>query len=156
MEASSHALAMGRCDNLDLNVGVFTNLSRDHMDFHGDMDSYTKAKLRMFELIAANGTGVVNIDDPASHLFIEAATRRGLRVLTFSSAADSSADVVCLASRLSLFETELEVLVKSTGTKLDLTSSLLGNANVSNILAAVSAEVAMEFSPLSSFRAGTS
>ena len=139
MEASSHALAMGRCDNIDVNVGVFTNLSRDHMDFHRTMDAYLKAKLRLFDLISSDGCGVVNLDDPASQTFLEAAARRGLRVLTFSSDPSSDANVVCVGADLSLFKTEMVVGVAETGDQVEITSTLLGRANVSNILAAVTA-----------------
>src|SRR5690606_14138578 len=51
MEVSSHALAMGRVDGIRFAAGVFTNLTRDHLDFHGDMDSYFHAKRRLFEML---------------------------------------------------------------------------------------------------------
>ena len=146
MEASSHALAMGRCNNVEVDVGVFTNLSRDHMDFHGDMGSYLNAKLRLFQIVSsAQGAGVVNLDDPAAESFLEEAKGRGLRVLTYSSSPSSGADVVCLSADLSLFKTELVVGVKATGAQIEIESSLLGRANVSNILGAVAAGVAMGY-----------
>ena len=65
MEVSSHALEQHRVAALRFDAGVFTNLSREHLDYHGDMDAYRRAKLRLLELLAPGGTAVVNTDDPA-------------------------------------------------------------------------------------------
>ena len=64
MEVSSHALAMHRVDGIRFAAGVYTNLTRDHLDFHQDMESYFAAKRRLFELLPADAPAVVNIDDP--------------------------------------------------------------------------------------------
>ena len=65
MEASSHALDQGRLDALTYQAGVFTNLTRDHLDYHGTMPAYLAAKLRLADLVAADGVLSVNADDPA-------------------------------------------------------------------------------------------
>jgi UDP-N-acetylmuramoyl-L-alanyl-D-glutamate--2,6-diaminopimelate ligase len=65
MEASSHALDQGRLDALTYQAGIFTNLTRDHLDYHGTMESYRGAKLRLADLVAADGVLSVNADDPA-------------------------------------------------------------------------------------------
>jgi UDP-N-acetylmuramoyl-L-alanyl-D-glutamate--2,6-diaminopimelate ligase len=65
MEASSHALDQGRLDALTYQAGVFTNLTRDHLDYHGSMESYRAAKLRLADLVAADGVLSVNADDEA-------------------------------------------------------------------------------------------
>ena len=68
LEASSHGLEQHRLDGLSLHVAAFTNLSRDHLDHHTDMDSYFAAKLRLFTaLLKPGGHAVINIDDPHSH-----------------------------------------------------------------------------------------
>ena len=64
MEVSSHALAMHRVDGIRFAAGVYTNLTRDHLDFHQDMESYFAAKRRLFELLPADAPAVVNVDDP--------------------------------------------------------------------------------------------
>jgi len=64
LEASSHALHQHRLDAVNLAVGVFTNLSGDHLDYHGSMDAYADAKARLFELLPADGIAVINTDDP--------------------------------------------------------------------------------------------
>ena len=82
-EASSHGLAQYRTEGLPVSVAAFTNLSRDHLDYHGDMDSYFDAKMRLFdEVVAADGTAVVWADDQWSDSVIQRATKRGLRVLS--------------------------------------------------------------------------
>lgn len=65
MEASSHALDQRRLDALTFAAGVFTNLTRDHLDYHGDMPDYLRAKLRLADLVTAEGVLAVNADDPA-------------------------------------------------------------------------------------------
>lgn len=65
MEASSHALAQHRLDGIRFDVAVFTNLSRDHLDYHGGETDYFRAKARLLDLLKPNGTVVVNRDDPA-------------------------------------------------------------------------------------------
>ena len=65
MEASSHALEQGRLDAVQMTAAVFTNLTRDHLDFHPDMDAYLKAKLRLAARVLADGTLAVNADEVA-------------------------------------------------------------------------------------------
>ena len=82
-EASSHGLAQYRTEGLPVSAAAFTNLSRDHLDYHGDMDSYFDAKMRLFdEVVASDGTAIVWADDAWSDKVIQRATKRGLRVLS--------------------------------------------------------------------------
>ena len=82
-EASSHGLAQYRTEGLPVSAAAFTNLSRDHLDYHGDMDSYFDAKMRLFdEVVAPDGTAIVWADDQWSDKVIQRATKRGLRVLS--------------------------------------------------------------------------
>jgi len=83
MEASSQGLDQRRVDGIRFNAVAFTNLSRDHLDYHLDMETYREAKLRLFkELIADGGAAVVNCDDPEHLPFLFAALDRGARLLT--------------------------------------------------------------------------
>ena len=83
MEASSQGLDQRRVDGIRFNAVAFTNLSRDHLDYHGDMDAYRDAKLRLFrDLIADGGSAVVNADDPEHMPFLFAALDRGATLLT--------------------------------------------------------------------------
>jgi UDP-N-acetylmuramoyl-L-alanyl-D-glutamate--2,6-diaminopimelate ligase len=82
-EASSHGLAQYRTEGLPVLAGAFTNLSRDHLDYHGDMDSYFAAKMRLFdEVIAPGGTAVIWADDARSAEVVARAEARGLKILT--------------------------------------------------------------------------
>ncbi len=65
METSSHSLDQGRLDGLTFDAGVFTNLTRDHLDYHGTMESYLAAKLKLGAMLASDGVEVVNLDDEA-------------------------------------------------------------------------------------------
>src|SRR3989454_1502094 len=89
MEVSSHALAQRRVDGIAFDVAIFTNLTQDHLDFHGTMERYAEAKARLFfELLREGGkpgaTAVLNADDPVG---ADWARRLGGRVLTFGLAA---------------------------------------------------------------------
>src|SRR5207237_5093490 len=101
MEVSSHALALARVDGLAFDVAVFTNLTQDHLDFHGTLDAYRLAKRRLFELLAASPkparTAVVNADDPSAPAMV-----RGLdlSVLTFGLGAGARVRAVEYASAL--------------------------------------------------------
>lgn len=70
MEVSSHALAQKRADGLAFDVAIFTNLTRDHGDYHPSVEHYIESKRRLFGLLDSNGVGVVNIDDPAAERFV--------------------------------------------------------------------------------------
>jgi UDP-N-acetylmuramoyl-L-alanyl-D-glutamate--2,6-diaminopimelate ligase len=86
MEASSHGLAQHRLDGVRIAAAGFTNLSRDHLDYHGSVDAYLAAKTRLFsELLADGGSAVVNADAPNAPAIQAAAERRGVRVLTFGT-----------------------------------------------------------------------
>ena len=83
MEASSHGLDQRRLDGVQLSVGGFTNLGRDHMDYHPTVEHYLASKLRLFDTLLAEGQpAVIYADDAFSQAVIDAATKRGLSVLT--------------------------------------------------------------------------
>jgi len=83
MEASSQGLDQRRVDGIRFNAVAFTNLSRDHLDYHHDMETYRDAKLRLFtDLIAEGGAAVVNVDDPEHMPFLFAALDRGATLMT--------------------------------------------------------------------------
>jgi UDP-N-acetylmuramoyl-L-alanyl-D-glutamate--2,6-diaminopimelate ligase len=89
LEASSHGLDQRRMDGVRFAAAGFTNLSRDHLDYHSDMDTYCAAKLRLFtDLLADDGTAVVNADGEASERFIAAALKRGVALITVGRSGD--------------------------------------------------------------------
>ncbi|MEA2935580.1 MAG: UDP-N-acetylmuramoyl-L-alanyl-D-glutamate--2,6-diaminopimelate ligase [Variibacter sp.] len=89
MEASSHGLHQHRIDGVHVSVAAFTNLSRDHMDYHADIQEYLQAKVRLFsEVVSSDGAAVVNADDCYAYSFTEAAKARKLRLLTVGRIGD--------------------------------------------------------------------
>lgn len=79
MEASSHGLSQYRLDGVNVSLAAFTNLSRDHLDYHGDMDEYLEAKLRLFsDILPADGVAVLNADDPVYEKVLKAVRGRSL------------------------------------------------------------------------------
>jgi UDP-N-acetylmuramoyl-L-alanyl-D-glutamate--2,6-diaminopimelate ligase len=89
LEASSHGLDQHRLDGVRVAAGGFTNLSRDHLDYHPTMEAYLQAKLRLFnELIMPGGAAVIDVDDCYAGQVVEAATKRGLKVTTVGEKGD--------------------------------------------------------------------
>jgi UDP-N-acetylmuramoyl-L-alanyl-D-glutamate--2,6-diaminopimelate ligase len=133
LEASSHALAMDRVWGCHFAVAVFTNLTRDHLDYHKDFEDYFHAKRRLFEGTGAGAPelGVINADDPYSDR-LEGLARRSL-----TYGLKSGADLVARGVSLGFGGTEF--LVQSASGKLELKSALVGRINVYNMLAAVGA-----------------
>ncbi len=97
LEASSHGLDQYRLDGVRVAAGAFTNLSRDHMDYHPDVAHYLAAKLRLFgDLVAAEGAAVISADHDCSQEVIEAARGRGLRIVAVGRNGDGAGDGVRL------------------------------------------------------------
>ncbi len=95
MEASSHGLDQFRLDGVRVGAAAFTNLTRDHLDYHGSLDAYRAAKRRLFaDLLSEDGSAVVNADSTEGAAMAEAARARGIRVRTFGRAGDVRVDGV--------------------------------------------------------------
>jgi len=137
MEVSSHSLALKRVHGLGFRVAVFTNLTRDHLDFHGDMDRYFAAKRALFDtLLREDGHAVINAaDDRAAEL---AAVSRG-PVWTFG--VERPADLRASDVSLSLGGTRFRA--QTPVGELLVESPLLGRFNVENLLAALGASLAL-------------
>ena len=89
LEASSHGLDQHRLDGVRIAAGAFTNLSRDHLDYHPTIEAYLAAKLRLFEdLIVPDGTAVIGVDDCYAGQVIEAAKKRGLKIMAVGEHGD--------------------------------------------------------------------
>jgi len=134
METSSHSLDQGRLDGLTFAAGIFTNLTRDHLDYHGTMEAYLAAKLRLTALLGLSGIAVVNIDDPAW-----LALPRGERRITFGLAAE--ADV--RAANLELGAAGSRFLLDGRFGRAEVALPLLGDFNVANALAAAASALAL-------------
>jgi UDP-N-acetylmuramoyl-L-alanyl-D-glutamate--2,6-diaminopimelate ligase len=95
-EASSHGLDQFRLDGVRIAAGGFTNLTRDHMDYHPDVAHYLAAKLRLFELVAPDGAAVISADHDCSKAVIEAARGRGLRIIAVGGKGDGAGEGIRL------------------------------------------------------------
>jgi UDP-N-acetylmuramoyl-L-alanyl-D-glutamate--2,6-diaminopimelate ligase len=145
MEVSSHALALRRADHLRFAAGIFTNLTRDHLDFHRDMEDYFLAKRRLIELLPAGAPAIVNLDDPRGAAMVAAAARP----VTF--AVDAPADVRPGPLAYSLEGLAFEI--RTPRGALAVRSPLVGRPNAYNILAAAAAAMALDL-PFSAIEAG--
>ena len=131
-EASSHGLAQYRTEGLPVEAAAFTNLSRDHLDYHGDMDSYFEAKMRLFdEVVSDGGTAVIWADDARSRDVIDRARKRGLRLLTIGENGDG-------IKLLKREPTQLgqKLLVEAAGSEYRIDLPLIGAYQAANALVA--------------------
>jgi UDP-N-acetylmuramoyl-L-alanyl-D-glutamate--2,6-diaminopimelate ligase len=155
MEVSSHALAQGRVDGTSIDVAVFTNLTQDHLDFHGTMEAYAAAKRRLFFELLADGdkpgrSAVLNADDPVGAAWAEAlAVRLPGRVITFGLGSGRAVRPRAYESSLAGISLEAETPVGP----IALTSPLSGEHNVMNLLGAVGVGTALGLSTAAIARA---
>jgi len=139
MEVSSHSLVMQRVFGIDFRAGVFTNLTQDHLDFHGTMEKYFEAKKSLFSSLSAKSIAVTNLDDPYGRTMVE-----GTHGDTVTYSLDKAASVQGKNLHLGFDETSLEVVRE--GSSRTLTTSLIGRFNVHNVLAAYAAGVGLGIS----------
>jgi UDP-N-acetylmuramoyl-L-alanyl-D-glutamate--2,6-diaminopimelate ligase len=146
MEVSSHGLALGRVAGCTFAVAALTNLTQDHLDFHGTMDIYRDAKARLFDsYLAESGAAVVNIDDPSAGAFLHAAQRAGARIVRVSRHSDIGAEVHLEHAEVKLDGSTARIALPSGS--LDLRIPLVGDFNLENTLVACGVAVALEISP---------
>ena len=129
MEVSSHALAMHRVHGIQFAAGVFTNLTQDHLDFHGSMDEYLKAKKRLFDMLPGTAVAVSNADDPSS-----AALFANTRARQTSYGMTAPADVAGENLKMDMHGMTFSATWK--GRSESITTPLTGRFNAANILAA--------------------
>lgn len=152
LEVSSHALEQRRVDGCSFDVGIFSNLTRDHLDYHGSMEQYLQAKKRFFaQLLKADDVkplrrAAVNMDDP-SGAAIKACS--ACPVITYGSDEDTDVHGV----DISISVHGITGCIRTPRGEFPFASKLLGRFNLSNILAAVAAGVALEL-PLAALKAG--
>jgi len=150
LEVSSHALDQGRVNGVGFDVAVFTNLTRDHLDYHGDMPSYTSAKKRLFDFPGLK-TAVINSDDVVGReLLVELQGSVDVIAYGFSAQEDFQSEPgsyeCVLGSDLELDKNGLSFHVTSPWGEGRINSQLLGGFNASNILAVMSVLLKLGFS----------
>ena len=135
-EASSHGLDQYRLDGVRIAAGGFTNLSRDHMDYHPDVAHYLAAKLRLFrELIPSGGAAVISADHDCSAQVLDAARGRGLRILAVGSRGDGAGEGIRLVdAEIDGFAQKLAL--EHRGRKFAVRLPLVGHFQIENALVA--------------------
>ena len=143
MEVSSHSLALERVEGCRFDVAIFTNLTRDHLDFHGDMESYYQAKKRLFSLRKPGACAVINVDDPAGARLLGGGDAAGRELLAVgrrrASFARRTAAAISRASRSSS---------RIRRGRLPIASPLLGRFQLSNLAGAATAGLCLGIPPV--------
>jgi UDP-N-acetylmuramoyl-L-alanyl-D-glutamate--2,6-diaminopimelate ligase len=152
-EVSSHALSQKRVDYTKFRVAVFTNLTRDHLDFHQTMEDYFMAKRRLFtELLTEDGTAVINLDDPygerlVNDLKCQGSRVKGQRILTYAI-NNQNADVIAYDIKTTFKGTSFKLKIQNpelqTLNSELMGSPLVGVTNVYNILSSICAALSLD------------
>lgn len=133
MEVSSIALELSRVENITFDTAVFTNLTQDHLDFHGSMDRYFAAKIRLFSQLTPEGTAIINIDDPYGFQLFTSLNHKKRSCSLQNSHADYH------FSEYHLSAEGLKGVVHTPDHTLSVEAPLIGVFNAMNILQAVAA-----------------
>ncbi len=152
LEVSSHGLSQHRVDGVHFAVAAFTNLTQDHLDFHGDMTSYAASKQRLFTQLAPHAS-VINIDDATGEAFARSA--RG-KVLRCSKRSDAQAEL--RVRQWSSDRQGIRATLTTPAGDVELHSPLIGEHNLENLLIAIGCGIALGLAPgaiASSLRAAT-
>jgi UDP-N-acetylmuramoyl-L-alanyl-D-glutamate--2,6-diaminopimelate ligase len=142
MEISSHALSQKRAEGIAVRVAAFSNLTQDHLDFHGSMEAYGEAKSRLF-FDFAPGASVVNVDDPFGRALAEriAKARGASSLYTVSSRVGAGADIVPVEVELGAKRTWVRLQTRSG--ELDVVTNLIGAYNLANVLLCIGVSSAL-------------
>lgn len=138
MEASSHGLDQRRLDGVKLAAGAFTNLTRDHLDYHATLEDYRAAKMRLFDtLLAPNKAAVADVDESGAEIVAEVAKRRGLN---FFGVGRAGSGLKLLSATIDGFAQRLEI--EADGKTHSIKLPLVGDFQVSNALVAAGLAIA--------------
>ncbi|MCB9850397.1 MAG: UDP-N-acetylmuramoyl-L-alanyl-D-glutamate--2,6-diaminopimelate ligase [Phycisphaerales bacterium] len=141
LEVSSHALDQQRCAGLSFSAGVFTNLSRDHLDYHGDMAGYARAKRRLFVELPASAKAVVCADDAYADAMTAGSAARVMRYGLDAARCDVR------ALRIAVDDDSVRFDLSIGGHEIPIATTLIGSHNIRNIMAASAAAHALGVSP---------
>ena len=137
MEISSHALDLHRVDDVDVDIAVFSNLTPEHLDFHGNMESYFNSKLQLFKGLSKSKTAVINMDDSYAKR-ISSVTPANI----ISYGISKKANLHPIKSKFSL--QGIKAVLKFGKTTISVDTHLIGEYNLSNIMAATAVSISME------------
>jgi len=138
IEASSHGLTQFRLDGIDIKVAAFTNLSREHLDYHGTMDNYFSAKYRLFEeVLNSNGVAVINSDDDIAKKIFARMKERNIRIIDFGKNAND----IILKNTETLPDGQ-RITISVFGGEFSLLLPLIGEFQTMNALCALAITIA--------------
>jgi UDP-N-acetylmuramoyl-L-alanyl-D-glutamate--2,6-diaminopimelate ligase len=153
LEASSHGLDQFRLDGVRVAAGAFTNLSRDHMDYHPDVAHYLAAKLRLFrDLVVADGPAVISADHECSPAVIDAARGRKLRVMTVGGRGDGAGEGIRLLSA-EIDGLAQKLMLEHRGRQYAVRLPLVGEFQIENALVAAGLAIGTGSEPAAVFAA---
>ncbi|MEE4310539.1 MAG: UDP-N-acetylmuramoyl-L-alanyl-D-glutamate--2,6-diaminopimelate ligase [candidate division KSB1 bacterium] len=135
MEVSSHGIDFFRVEGIKYHIAIFTNLTRDHLDFHKTIENYRATKMKLFNWLNPDDYAVINIDDPSSSYFIESSNSN---ILTYAIHKD--ADI--MAKNIEMTIKGMTFTLVTPDGEIDVKPKLIGYFNVYNILAAAGSAVA--------------
>jgi UDP-N-acetylmuramoyl-L-alanyl-D-glutamate--2,6-diaminopimelate ligase len=151
-EASSHGLDQYRLDGVRIAAGGFTNLTRDHMDYHPDVAHYLAAKLRLFDLVAADGAAVISADHDCSQVVLDAARRHRLRIIAVGSRGDGAHEGIRLVeAEIDGFAQKLTL--EHRGRSYAVRLPLVGEFQIENALVAAGLAIGTGSEPKAVFTA---
>ncbi len=127
MEVSSHGIKMGRINNIDFDIGILTNISRDHLDFHRTFSDYVNTKLKLFQGLKEKSIAIVNLDDGESNRFI-----KGISTRCFTYGIKEEAHFKGEIKRID--ENGMELLIRHKDKVFEISSPLRGRYNAYNII----------------------
>ena len=151
LEASSHGLHQGRLNGCDIQVAIYSNLSRDHLDYHGSFEAYAAAKAQLFAFATLN-VAIINADDAHAHIMLDAAQGNPShpKILTYACVDAVDAQAAATATPADFIASDLQFDVSGTRFQLDtpegqfaVQSPFLGRFNVENVLASIIAAQAV-------------
>ncbi len=140
MEVSSHSLDQGRANGVLFDVGIFTNITKEHLDYHKTMKKYFSAKVKLFDHMKPGGVAVLNNDDA-----MVSGLKRRIKEKVLTYGLKNKSDVMACGIRLSAGGTFFTI--KTPNGSFDVTTRLIGRHNISNILASVAAAMALKIPP---------
>ncbi|HQJ37826.1 MAG TPA: UDP-N-acetylmuramoyl-L-alanyl-D-glutamate--2,6-diaminopimelate ligase, partial [Bacillota bacterium] len=136
MEVSSHSLELGRVEGCNFKIGIFTNLTQDHLDFHKTIENYRNAKKKLFYMV--NGTSIINIDDEHGRIIADELRNNGIKLITYG--IDNKADI--MAKNIDITSKGVGFTIVTPEYEAELNISIPGKFSVYNALAAASAAYA--------------
>lgn len=137
MEVSSHGLVQGRVADVSINTAVFTNLSHDHLDYHGDMQTYGEAKSRLFTMPTVSHSAI-NIDDDYGSVLIEKIQQKNPQSSITTYSIENSKATIYL-SNINVYQGKTSAILHTPDQQYDFSTQLVGRFNLSNILAVLAA-----------------